>query len=412
MPADIRHLVVLMMENRSFDHMLGYLKGAGMDVDGVVGATNRTAPPNERAITGYHLTDTRVRARPHHDVKDVATQINGGQMDGFVRAHRNGSHVDQVMGYYTEAEVKSYDRLARKYVVCDRWFSSLAGPTWPNRFWAMCGTSRGITQNEHFIEAPTFFDLLPGGSFRYYSHDIAFLRTVQRYTAHRGAPIEKVSEFYRACLNGNLPSVSWIDPNFTLVDVDALLNWANDDHPPADIARGQNLVARVYNYLSASPAWPHTLFVVVYDEHGGFYDHVAPPAANPPESPPFDRLGVRIPALVVSPWAPVGVPFHGVLDHTCIARTALELFAPQNVNALSPRVSASSSLLPLLTNAAPRTDSIKLDGMSVLETAIAPVIKHATASAHFHSMELTDNQEGVDRLRSVVRASGVPDDEH
>jgi phospholipase C len=408
----IKHLVVLMLENRSFDHMLGYLRHAGMIVEGRIGQTNFNDDEPPSAVTGYHLTDTRVRASPRHDVAAVAKQINGGLMDGFVRAHGSRPHVADVMSYYDNRELRSYDMFARQYAVCDHWFASVPGPTWPNRFFAMCGTSAGITGNLELIEHPTFFDLLPAGSFRYYSHDVAFLRSVKHYTGHSGLPIAKISEFYRACEEDALPSVSWIDPNFTWVHVDALLNWANDDHPPADVARGQNLVTRIYNYLISRPGWMNTLFVVVYDEHGGFYDHVAPPMALAAEAPPFDRYGVRVPAFVISPWVPAGVPYQGILDHTCIARTALELFAPSRVNQLSPRVSASPSLLPLLSNTVARDDARRLDGVPILETAIAPIWRGATAPRGYHSMELTENQREIIELKNQARTAGVPDERH
>ncbi|KYF85610.1 hypothetical protein BE17_25435 [Sorangium cellulosum] len=406
--ADIRHLVIVMLENRSFDHMLGYLRGTGMDVDGAIGATN--SDEHGTPIKGYHLESTRVRIRPHHHRDEVVRQINGGAMDGFVKGYGASSHVAEVMGWYDQRDLLTYDSLARQYVVCDRWFASFAGPTWPNRFFALCGTSAGLTGNGEWIDRATFFDLLPADSWRYYSHDVAFLRAVEKYKGHVGLPIVKVSSFYRDCLQGTLPSVSWIDPNFTLVDVDALLNWSNDDHPPADVARGQNLVARVYNHLIASPAWPHTVLVVTYDEHGGFYDHVRPPPAD--EAAPFDTLGVRVPALVVSPWAPRGVPFHGTLDHTCIARTALELFAPGRVNDLSPRVSASPSLLSVLTEPMPRADERRLEGIPVVETAVAPIHIGPTASSGFYSMELTDTQQEMLALKAAALKAGVPVENH
>ena len=408
--AKIQHLVVLMMENRSFDHMLGYLGAAGLPVDGLTGQSN--VDEQGRIIKGHHFDSTRVRMRPHHDVDAVARQINQGAMDGFVRGYHPGDATAQIMSWYDERDVRTYDRLARQYVVCDRWFASLAGPTWPNRMFALCGTSNGITKNLQTIDHPTFLDLLPTGSWRYYSHDIAFLRVVKKYTAHSGTPIEKISNFYRACLDGTLPAVSWIDPNFTLYDVDALLNWANDDHPPADIARGQNLVTRIFNYLVAGKNWQDTLFVVVYDEHGGFYDHVPPPATKAGEPAPFERYGVRVPALLASPWLPAGQPFHGEVDHTCIARTALELFAPQNVDQLSARVSNSPSLLGLLTQPAPRTDAVRLEGIPVIEQAIAPVIKGETTRPGFHSMELTESQEQIEQLKGEVTLAGVPPDRH
>jgi phospholipase C len=404
----VRHLVVVMLENRSFDHMLGYLSGTGMAVDGVTGASN--SDEAARVVRGYHLESTRVRVRPHHHHEDVLSQINGGAMDGFVRGYPSNAHVAEIMGWYDQRDVLTYDSLARQYVVCDHWFSSFPGPTWPNRFFAICGTSAGLTGNLKWIDHPTFFDLLPAGSWRYYSHDVSFLRTVERYRGHVGAPISKISAFYKACVEGTLPSVSWIDPNFTLVDVDALLNWANDDHPPADIARGQNLVARIYNHLIASPNWKDTLLVVTYDEHGGFYDHVCPPPSPGGDTAPFDKLGVRVPALVVSPWVPRGTPFNGILDHTCIARTALELFAPQRVHELSPRVSASASLVPLLSESAPRKDERRLDGLPILETAVAPIKFGVEAPMGFHSMELTESQEEIAGLKKTALDAGVPFD--
>jgi phospholipase C len=402
----IEHLVVLMLENRSFDHMLGYLSNTGMVVDGVVGATN--PGPDGRLVKGYHLESTRVRIRPHHEHDAVVAQINGGKMDGFLQGYGSNSHIAEIMGFYDQRDLLAYDSLARRYSVCDRWFASFAGPTWPNRFFALCGTSTGITHNLEWIDHETFFDLLPVGSWRYYSHDVAFLRAVERYKGHVGAPIAKISSFYRSCLDGTLPQVSWIDPNFTVVDVDALLNWANDDHPPADVARGQNLVTRIYNHLVASKSWSQTLFVVVYDEHGGFYDHVEPPPSPAGEASPFDRLGVRVPALLVSPWAPRGVRFHGVLDHSAIARTALELFAPTRVDDLSSRVSASLSLLPALTEAAARTDETRLDGIPIVETAVAPIHFGAETRNGFHSMELTRSQEEFDQVKRAASAAGVP----
>lgn len=408
--ASIKHVVVLMMENRSFDHMLGYLKAAGMDVDGVTGRTN--ALENGQTVRGHHLEATRLRAHPHHDVQSVAKQINGGKMDGFVKGYGFDAHVDEIMSWFDDRDVWSYDSLARQYAVCDRWFASVPGPTWPNRFYAMCGTSTGIQGNLEPINHQTFFDLLPPNSWRYYSHDIAFLRTVKRYTGHVGAPIDKIGAFYRACDQGTLPSVSWIDPNFTLVHVDALVNWANDDHPPADIKRGQNLVARIYNRLIASPCWSETLFIVAYDEHGGFYDHVAPEPTLTGESAPFDQYGVRVPALVISPWVARGRPFHETLDHTCIARTALELFAPDQVNNLSPRVSKARSLLPLLSEPAPRDDAEPLEGMPVVEQAIAPVNVGNVPSRLGHSMIRTDMQEGMEQLKQRARELNVPDERH
>jgi hypothetical protein len=321
--AKIERLVVLMMENRSFDHILGYLshpehglerlRRAGRDVpDGLTGNEFNPLRPNSPPVriapyTGgnVNLFDGRhpipapaVPFSPHHEHAHVVPQIGPeGEMRGFALdfAERFPNVDPQLaMSFYTDRHLPVYDALAERYAVCDRWFCSHPGPTFPNRF---CTLSGHIPDLENFrlddpilgyLRMPTIFDVLTeaGIDWAYFENDIGFLRMYDRYRldSRHVVPFE---EFGRRAALGLLPPVTFIDPNF--VDVPLGLA-ANDDHAPADLRLGQRLVAAIHDTLVASPDWitgnGGTLFVVTYDEHGGFFDHVAPPNIPPP-SPSF-----------------------------------------------------------------------------------------------------------------------------
>jgi phospholipase C len=216
---------------------------------------------------------------------------------------------------------------------------------------------------------PIYKFLPKGVSWRHYSHDIASLRFVKGYQG-LVTEIDKVNQFYERAQKGTLTNISWIDPDFgTLIYPGP----PNDDHPPHDISNGQNLVRKVYNALLNGPKsqWERTLLVVVYDEHGGFYDHVSPRqwvAMDDREE--FKKYGVRVPALVISPWVGKGVAYGSqqnvVFDHTSVLKTILRRFCtPANgaVPKMTARVNAANDLSALLTETTPRTDC----------TAIAPL---------------------------------------
>lgn len=382
----VDNIVVLMLENRSFDHMLGYLqrdKGRD-DIDGL-------KKPDARGNTGqwnifgneeyqpFRLSETQVPvdADPCHSTACVAEQIGvDSGMHGFVRSFAAviASHPgclakpSDVMGYHGADHVWAYDAIAENFAVCDRWFASHPGPTWPNRFFTMsCHLGTGAeggpdldnTSGDTPIKLDTIFDELTrrNVSWRYFEHDIGFIRKVEQYTLdfEHVLPIDQPETgFFDLAAHGALPSVTFIDPNF--VDFPDG-HPANDDHPPADIALGQELVARVYNALRASPQWERTLFVVTYDEHGGMYDHHPPPLAPaPPGSLP--TLGVRVPALVISPWIPAGKVSHTVFDHTALAKTIFRRFSPEAMPDLSIRFQNSPDLGELLSLEQPRSDAL------------------------------------------------------
>lgn len=379
----IDHVVVLMMANRSLDHLLGYLKlKHGMPVDGLTGAESNPGKNGERAVVG-RLASTRFPTDLGHTSRDVAQQLEGPNQ-GFVTNYlHQPAHVDPpdaVMGYHDETQVWAYDYLARTFTVCDRWFSSVPGPTIPNRLFSLTGSSDGETDHEAEVRIyrglRSVFDCLDralsdrpaDARWGYFFHDWPMLalleqhvgelragpfRRLVRWLTGRAPRMRGIDAFFDRAHEGRLPAVAWIDPAFA----DATM--INDDHPPtSDIYDGQALVAKVYNAILSGGAglWERTLLVVTYDNHGGFFDHVPPPPSGDP--PPFDRLGVRVPALVVSSWIPHSID-SVIRDHTCLLRTILDRFAPGE--ALTPRVARATGLAGLLGLEAPRTDARPID---------------------------------------------------
>ena len=359
--ARIDHIVVLMMENRSFDHMLGYLslEGGRADIDGL-----QAGHANVHAGVSYpvhHLRRTAFGPQqdPSHTGMSVAQQLqnnNGGFVDDYAQTHPGDPDIDLVMGYYNASDLPMYDFLAQQFCVCDRCYSSVPGATWPNRLYAISGKAAGsrdskrvpLYANKSFVRHLDRAQL----SWKFYSAwkpwSLAFsddhYRSSEWYEPF-GSSARRYG-FIGDALAGTLPSVSWIDPHF----------FENDDHPPADIRAGQALVAQVYQALSRGPAWPRTLLILSYDEHGGFFDHVPPPAAID-DDPAFRQYGVRVPMLLVSPLIAPGSVSHQVVDHTSIIKTILQRFcrgADGGLPQMGARVAAASGLGAVLTLAQAR----------------------------------------------------------
>ena len=358
----VDHVVVLMLENRSFDHMLGYLSltGSRPDIDGLrAGLTNQY---RGQAYPVHHLGTTALDMDPDHSADAVDEQVALGSMDGFVAsaaatlAARGVADGDPacVMGHYDAADLPVYDHLAEEFAVCDRWFSSVPGATLPNRLYALCGVAAGSRDDRPahvppLYHQPSFARHLDahGVSWRWYSFDPGTLRLADAhyllghhhrfgYFSKSGMPWKaifdptvnpQIPSFLEDAAAGTLQSVSWIDPAFT--NFNPLGFPVNDDHPPADVKDGQDLALAVYDALAASPQWERSLLVIVYDEHGGFYDHVPPPRAADDEPAMFGRYGVRVPAIVVSPWTEPRTVSSTQFDHTSIIKTILLRFCPE-----------------------------------------------------------------------------------
>ncbi len=380
---EIDHIVVLMLENRSFDHMLGYLSlpesmgGKGRDeIDGLKASDEYRNIYKDKVYTPQPLDDDFLIFPwdPAHSYQDTQIQLednNGGFVRNFMESKKAHTLVKgaekndpgKVMGYHTGAQLRAFDHLAEQFCVCDRWFCSLAGPTVPNRLYAMAGTSDGETANPgktipfRSYDLKTIFEFLSNVSVKHYAADVASLLFFKQHRKVKTMikPLtDNMQSFFLDAKKGRLPSVAWIDPNFGI-----LSRSGNDDHPPKNVQKGQALVSQVYNALLRSPNWEKTLFVVTYDEHGGFYDHVVPPTVEDRYPHMRKSLGVRIPTIVVSPWIGKRSVSHEVFDHTSTLKTILLRFARDNngeIPFMSERVQAATPLSSLLTKDAPRRD--------------------------------------------------------
>lgn len=340
MPDPIKHVVVLMMENHSFDQMLGSLTKSCPGLDGVDAAnpkTNPDYPDGTHLIRQAPTTLTSINLDPAHEFVNVNHQLDNGGT-GFVRdyaqAHPNcpDDLKAQIMGYYPDGFLPVLHTLAKNFVVCDRWFSSMPGPTWPNRFFAHSGTCKGhvkmpsgvFDSNWHCYDQLTVYQRLSEKniSWKIY-HDgeaqsLVMIRQLEYITHYHD-----MDDFYSdaAGPEASFPQYVFIEPCYSGKN-------ENDQHPPTDIMRGELLVAKVYNAIRNNDAlWKSTLLVVTYDEHGGFYDHVPPPATVAPDDDTkefsFDRLGVRVPTVLVSPWLDAAV-LHTEFDHTSLLRYATD----------------------------------------------------------------------------------------
>jgi phospholipase C len=423
----IEHIVVLMLENRSFDHMLGYLslEGGRQDVDGLTGnESNLDDDGNEHKVQRM-ASPTVMEQDPCHEWDCVEEQLDD-QNGGFVTSYAKHvtQHPELVMHYFNAQDVPVYDHLAREYTICDRWFCSVPGATQPNRAYGLAGTSDGRKENFSAAElglggggfkAKTIFEMLPNNvSWRYYSHDVAGLRFFKKFKASVVPQIDKIDKFLDAAQQGSLANVVFIDPDFSK---SVYPGAPNDDHPTHDIRHGQNLVSRVYNALltGGNSLWSKTLLVVTYDEHGGFYDHVSPRDFTPADGngAEFQQYGPRVPAFIVSPWAARGKAYgsrsHGlqstrvVFDHTSILRTILRRFCTPQGGAtpdMTARVDAANDLGALLTEAQARTDF-----------TTAPTIRNVPESLKdkfFLDAPESEFEEQMLALAGQAMANGVP----
>jgi phospholipase C len=329
--APIQTIVVLMMENRSFDHYLGALRliEGRADVDGLTGTESNPAPGGG-TVGVFNLLDF-TPADPPHGWDESHEQFNGGMNDGFVIAHAGADQAD-VMGYHVREQLPITYALADGSAICDAWFASVMGPTWPNRFYLHGASSEGNKGNTPILNGfPNVFALLDdaGLSHKNYYHDLAWCSG--GYLKLSG--LAGIETFFEEAAAGTLPTFSLIDPQFFGAG-------ANDDHPDHDIQLGQALIAAVYKALAASPQWSSCLLVITYDEHGGFFDHVPPPLTYD-DDPDFIRLGFRVPSLVVGPFVRKGCVISETFEHVSILKTLCTRFGLPHLN---ERVTVSNDL--------------------------------------------------------------------
>jgi phospholipase C len=348
----IEHVLVFMQENRSFDTWLGRLSEEyGGEIDGVEPWMWNPDPAGNRVYV-FHQPVSCIRD-PDHSWDASHADWNEGAMDHFVLSNE-GKRGDgrRVMGYYDETDLPMHYAIARRFAVADRYFSSVMGPTYPNRFFLMAGTSFGHIRNDlppslHQYAQRTIFDQLDryGIDWKYYYTDlpanILFLPEHHRDRRH----LHHVSELFKDLRTGHLPSVAFVESSLVY----------GTEYPSMDFHLAQVKLAKRLRAVMSSPAWPRTALFLTYDEAGGLFDHVSPPEACVPDATPpklesgdapgaFNHYGFRVPLLVLSPYARRHFVSHVVHDHTSILKFIETKF---NLPALTARDANADALLDL-----------------------------------------------------------------
>jgi phospholipase C len=348
--SDIKHIVVLMMENRSFDHVFGWLPGANGVQAGRMFADNYGNIWPSHNLTKFQNCESN---DPDHSYVGGRAQISNGAMDGFLKtASLTSTGVPDTLpiGYYTGAQLPFNEWAGRNWTVCDTYHCAMLTSTFPNRQYMHCGHAN---KTDNFIDL--FASITPniwtithdaGLSARYYYSDLDFSAAIGFFFNNYpkgtvGSTVNPVpGTFFYDVATGNLPAVSYVDPRF---DLDGATGTSSDDHPLADIRDGQVFMNAIYTALAAAPTWQNTLLIINYDEWGGFADHVAPPLAPvsqqeatistsrggpnldatipqtvPGATPYYARLGVRVPCMLIGPRARRSYVAHSLYDHNSV----------------------------------------------------------------------------------------------
>jgi phospholipase C len=418
----ITHVFVMMMENRSFDHMLG--------MSGITGTDAETGQPTQiNGLTGSESNSTwagkfsvkpgaldMMPVDPGHEFLDTLVQLTGKDTasewmknpgpyppsgttednSGFAQSYldNGGPDLFQVMKCFGPGELPVLQQLAKEFAVCDQWFSSLPGPTWPNRFFAHAATSGNLD------DSPTQGDiakweLAPSAGFGFHNgtiYDALNSRGI-RYKLYSADEYPVVSGLKGVSNDFDIGSMESMvgdikDPDFANIfyihiepfyAVFTDYQHGNSQHPVGSVAMGEAWIKQIYEIIRNSPVWERSMLILTWDEHGGFYDHCAPPVAVPPGDPDddshnkhgfrFDRLGVRVPAIVISPWIPKNIIDHRIYDHSSIPAT-IERFT--GIDPLTQRDRYANSVTTLLTLPAPRTDA-----PTTLVAALPPAAREA-----------------------------------
>ncbi|HEX4773441.1 MAG TPA: alkaline phosphatase family protein [Bryobacteraceae bacterium] len=319
-PAEsgIDHIVIVTMENRSFDHLLGWLPNA----NGIPNWLTYPDPSGARHLVYSLAPDYTGCSHPDPDHSYDGSRIcyDGGTMQGFLLDTSNDVYC---IGYYNASDIPFYAALAQTYTACDNWHAAILGPTFPNRMFIWAAQTDRLGDTFELSSLPTIFDALDAAniSHRYYFNNVPYLALWGlKYVSSTAL----YANFLSDAATGNLPAVSFVDPRYTVLDDGT----GNDDHPHADIRNGDAFLSQVYHALAAGPNWANTVLIVMFDEWGGFFEHVAPPRvvapANSPDQDLVDGaalLGFRVPTVIASPFTKAipGQPNpvdHALYDHT------------------------------------------------------------------------------------------------
>jgi len=423
----IEHVVVLMLENRSFDHMLGFLyegnvSPLGQPFDGLAG-TESNPGSNGQPVTVFRIEHDTPNAyyMPGSDpgegymatnnelygsIKGPASPGQAATSRGFVTDFGYtlgwqskepsqwpivpGTVEGNIMGCYTPDALPVLSALATGYAVCDQWFASVPTETLPNRAFACAATSQGhMDDKTHTFTSPTIFGLLGAANLGWaiYGYDKEPLtkNTFTEISSADASHFGQFTDFQAAAAAGTLSPYTFLEPSWD--------SSGNSQHPNYDVALGEKLIHDVYEALRAGPGWPGTLLVVTYDEHGGCFDHVPPPwGAVPPDNNAgefgfgFDRFGVRVPTVLVSPLIESGTVYRAPaggtpLDHTSVLKTVEQRW---KLPTLTERDAAAPGFGGVLTRSTPRTDDVLAGVTLPVSSGAAPA---AGTVSHLESVQ-------------------------
>ncbi|MDA4117549.1 MAG: alkaline phosphatase family protein [Thaumarchaeota archaeon] len=401
----IEHVFVLMMENRSFDHLLGFSKIQGTDpsgnpttIDGLTGNESNISPRGE-TVTVSSPADFLSDHGPGHEFKDVKEQLcgkagtysstrpqpgeydpsinNSGYISNFALYERRNP--EAIMKCFSPSQLPVITSLAKEFAVCDRWFSSMPGPTWPNRFFVHAASSGGLDDSPSFsrefksivsegfkFDNGTIYDRLDDGKYGWmiYSDDeFPQVLSIAGMRANSDKHFRPYKLFKQDLSDpGFSQSYVFIEPDYHAFT--GKFRGGNSQHPMDDVTSGERFVKDVYESIRSSPLWEKSLLIITYDEHGGFYDHVVPPGTVSPGDSDipgnshnnfdFRQLGVRVPTVIVSPLVAKGTIDHTTYDHTSVLATLETLF---KLGSLTKRDETAQTLNHLFKLQAPRTDA-------------------------------------------------------
>jgi phospholipase C len=391
----IKHVFVLMLENRSFDHMLGFSNLRGRDASS--GQATQIAGLQGNEENGYQGTPYRVKSPadfsmtvgPGHEFPDVLEQLSGtgaqyptaskyppitnsGFVENFV-ASGGQQNPGEVMKCFATGQLPVLTALANNFAVCDNWFSSLPGPTWPNRFFLVAGSSGGLDHSPTTLEMIGWEGI---NGFRFQNGSIFDQKLWWRIYAGgdlclaqalKGITFADITPYSRFARDVNDPNYAvqftLIEPNYGHVASD--YTGGTSQHPLDDVTSGEGLIKAVYEAIRNSPIWDTSMLIVTWDEHGGFYDHAAPPAAVAPGDTPqfasankyqftFEQYGPRVPAIVVSPLILANTIDHRLYDHSSVPATLRKIFT---LPSMTQRDAKANNLVSLAELQSPRSDA-------------------------------------------------------
>jgi phospholipase C len=396
MGANIQNVFVLMLENRAFDHMLGYSAITGTDAEsGQPTKINGLAGNESNSYNGqpYGVSPSAgfvMPADPCHEFTDVIQQLCGPGVtyppggpyppivnSGFVASYAATGGQDrpgEIMKCFTSTSLPVLHALAGEFVVCDNWHASMPGATWPNRFFVHAASSGGLDHSPTSAEI-VLWESLNGFSFQHGTiFDAMKAKNVSRrlyagddfpmVSALKGIALEDIRPYYlfaQDLAQQSYPfSYTFIEPSYNVLTD---YKGSTSQHPLDDVTRGEMLIKATYEAIRNSPRWNNSLLIITWDEHGGFYDHAVPPPAVAPGDTQaahnkfgfnFEQYGPRVPAIVVSPLIPRNIVDHRLYDHASIPATLEAIF---ELNALTRRDAAANKLTSLISLSVPRTDA-------------------------------------------------------